>query len=348
MVSWSVNMASCGVHRIDDMNHGLAPAQVIGPGDSDRDSVGVIQDFLTGHGMRGLPNVLSPAYGTFGPMTAQAVHSFCADQGLPAQDTVDALALQKMVKAPASDPRASRGYLALVLDFPYNGMNKVLSLVAQMEGAGRFAALNLNTDRAGLSFGLIQWAQKPGRLSEILTAFRDATEQDFVRIFGDGDPQVSNGLIAHTQEPFGGIDVATGQTTDPAFNLIAEPWLTRFKSAALFNHFQSAQVRVALSAFDAFYSKLQSFAPGITSERGVAFMIDLANQHGAGGAEAIYKAAHQPGATEHQSLAAMVDESVRRIQDPFKEATRERREKFLTTTFLSDNAFTLGSRVPVG
>jgi hypothetical protein len=332
-------MASCGVQRIDDMHGGLASAQAVGPADPDRDSVGVIQDFLTGQGMPGLPNILSSAYGTYGPATIQAVRRFRSEQGLPPQDAVDAEALQRMATAPAPDPRARRGYMALVLDFPYDGMNKVLSLVAQMEGAGRFAALNLNTDRAGLSFGLIQWAQKPGRLTDILVAFRNTSAQDFARLFGGGDPQVANGLIAHTQKPFGGIDDNTGQTTNPAFDLIEEPWVTRFRNAAVFLPFQSTQVSLALSAFNSFYSKLRSFASGIASERGVAFMIDLANQHGPGGAEAIYKAVQQPGLPERQLLAAMVEESVRRIQDSAKQGTRERRENFLSTSFLSDNAF---------
>lgn len=332
-------MASCGIQRIDDMNSGLASAAPIGPGDPDRDSVGVIQDFLAGHGITGMPNVLSIAYGTFGPVTTQAVRQFRSGQSLPPQDSVDTDALQRMVSAPATDPRGSRGYMALVLNFPYGGMNKVLSLVAQMEGAGRFSALNLNTDKAGLSFGLIQWAQKPGRLTDILIGFRSTSAADFARILGDGDANLADSLIAHTQKPNGGIDVATGQTTDPAFNLIQEPWVTRFKSAALFLPFQSTQVSVALSAFNSFYSQLRSFAPDITSERGVAFMIDLANQYGPGGAQSIYKAVHQPGLTESQLLAAITDESVSRIQDPFKQSARARRESFLNTGFLSDQAF---------
>jgi len=332
-------MASCGIKRIDDMRTGLASAQAIGPGDPDRESVGVIQDFLTGHGLRDLPDLLSPIYGTFGPMTAEAVRQFRSEHALAAQDTVDTEALQQMVAAAATNPISSRGYMALVLNFPYDGMHKVLSIVAQLEGAGRFAALNLNTDRAGLSFGLIQWAQKPGRLTEILAAFRNTSTADFSRIFGDGDAEVANGLIAHTQKPYGGIDAASGQTADPAFDLIEQPWVTRFRNGALFLPFQFTQVSVALSAFNSFYSRLRSFAPNITSERGVAFMIDLANQYGPNGAQAIYKAVERPGLTEPQLLAAIVDESVRRIQDPYKPAARERRECFLNTSFLSDNAF---------
>jgi hypothetical protein len=332
-------MASCGIKRIDDMNAGLLSTAPIGFGDTDRDSVGVVQDFLAGQGHRGLPGILSPLYGTFGPLTKQAVLDFRSQQNLPLLDVVDTPALQRMVQAPAPNPQLSRGYLALVLDLSYDGMKKVLSVVAQMEGAGRFAAQNLNTDGAGLSFGLIQWAQRPGRLSDILIGYRDASASDFARIFGDGDSQLANALIAHTQEPSGGVDADSGESTDPAFDLINEPWTTRFKNAALFMSFQSVQVRVALSAFNSFFSTLQNFAGQITSERGVAFMIDLANQHGPSGAKGIFRAVQQPGMSEHQLLAAMVDESVRRIQDRFKEATRARRESFLTTSFLSDNTF---------
>jgi hypothetical protein len=32
-------------------------------------------------------------------------------------------------------------------------------------------------------------------------------------------------VIAHTQQPTGGIDPTTGQTTDSAFDLITDPWV---------------------------------------------------------------------------------------------------------------------------
>jgi hypothetical protein len=267
------------------------------------------------------------------------VQNFRTQQGLSGPNQVDAQTLQQMVQAPASAPVASRAYITLVLNFPSSGLAKILSVVAQMEGAGKFSALNLNNDRAGLSFGLIQWAQKPGRLAEILSAFFAADSQEFTQILGAGDSKVANGLIAHTQQAHGGIDPASGHTTDPAFDLVQEPWVSRFRQAALSMTLQPVQVGTALTDFGNSLVRLKQFAPELDSERSVAFMIDLANQFGDGGARSIFQAVREDGMSQTDLLSAMAQESVDRIQDPFKAGTQARRQHFLTTNFLSDAAF---------
>jgi hypothetical protein len=332
-------MALCGISRIDDLNAGAAAANPIGPGDTDSESVGVIQNLLTAQGQNGLPNLLSPDFGSFGPLTSAAVQSFRAQQSLPAGNQVDAQTLQGLVQSPATAPIASRGYLTLVLGFAYGGLAKILSVVAQMEGAGKFSAMNLNGDKAGLSFGLIQWAQKPGRLSEILNALFAASAADFIRILGEGDANAASGLIAHTQQPGGGIDPATGQTTDPAFDLVNDPWVSRFRGAALWVPFQQVQVQTALNDFRGSLAQIEQYAPELNSERAVGFMLDLANQFGNGGAHSIYQAVWQDGMTIPAALQAMANESVQRIQDAWKTGTQARRQHFLTTDFLSDEAF---------
>ena len=331
-------MALCGISRIDDLNAGVATASPIGPGDPDRQSVGLIQDLLSGQGQKNLPNLLSPNYGSFGPLTSAAVQSFRAQQSLPAGSQVDIQTLQGLVQAPAVAPIASQGYLTLALNFTYSGLAKVLSVVAQMEGAGKFSALNLNSDNAGLSFGLIQWAQKPGRLAEILNAFSAASAADFIRILGGGDPNVASGLIAHTQQPSGGVD-STGETTDPAFDLVNDPWVGRFRAAALWVPFQQVQVQTALNDFRNSLIQIQNYAPQLNSERAVGFMLDLANQFGNGGAHSIYQAVWQAGMAIGDALQAMANQSVQRIQDPWKPGTQARRQNFLATGFLSDDAF---------
>jgi len=332
-------MALCGIPRIDDLNSAAASAVPIGAGDPDRDSVGLIQQMLAGVGQAGLPNLLSPDYGVFGARTTAAVQSFRTTQGLPTGDTVDAQCLQTLVQANATTAVASRGYLTLVLNFSYTGLAKVLSVVAQMEGAGKFSALNLNTDKAGLSFGLIQWAQKPGRLTEILKAFSSAGPDDFARIFGDGDAALAAQLIAHTQKVRGGVDPATGLTTDPAFDLVNEPWVSRFRQAALFKPFQQVQVQTALEDFLDSWKIVQAYAPELNTERAVGFMLDVANQFGNGGLHSIYDAVAHDGMSTSDLLQAIADESVAKIQDPWKSGTQARRQHFLSTTFLSDGPF---------
>jgi hypothetical protein len=87
-------------------------------------------------------------------------------------------------------------------------------------------------------------------------------------------------VIAHTQQPTGGIDPTTGQTTDSAFDLITDPWVSRFRLAALWKPFQQVQVQTALSDFRGSLALIEQYAPQLNSERAVGFMLDLANRFG--------------------------------------------------------------------
>lgn len=327
-----------GIARIDHLLEGRA-VPPLAEGDSDRAAVGALQDLLTGHGFIGLPGILSPHYGSFSSRTAIALRDFQQRHSIPATGRADPPTLQKLVIAPAGDPRATQAYLTLVLRFSFTGMMRVLSLVAQMEGLGKFGALNLNTDRAGLSFGMIQWAQRPGRLTEILSAFLQADRERFAGLFGDGDPDLAAALIAHTRRPSGGVDPRTGQTMDPAFDLVSEPWITRFRRAALEPAFQRAQVETALDAFRRSLARIRTFAPGLKSERAVAFMLDVANQFGDTGAQRLFSTASRPDADEEALLEAIADATVDHFEDRFKAGVRARRDMFLHTAILSNAEF---------
>ncbi|MBI1745276.1 MAG: peptidoglycan-binding protein [Acidobacteria bacterium] len=339
-------MAQIGIARIDQLFEGQN-ANPISAGEPDADAVGVIQDFLIGHGHNELPHLLDSARGVFGPKTTNAVNAFQQSQTLPITGAVDGGTLQAMVAAPAIQPLASQGYLTLVLDFLFTGLTRVLSLTTQFEGGGQFAAFNLNTDGAGLSFGLIQWAQKPGRLHELLSAFQQQELVKSVQILGDGDGALVAGLLVHTSKPQGGVD-PKGHTTNPQFNLTAEPWVSRFHAAAQDVALQRVQVKTALAAFQASLQRLQAFAPQIKSERGVAFMLDLANQHGDGGGQSIFQKVQQPGMTESALLAAMTNESVARVRAQFANkpngaaiiaSTKNRRDAFSSHPLLADTPF---------
>jgi peptidoglycan hydrolase-like protein with peptidoglycan-binding domain len=331
-----------GIERIDALFK-AAGAAAITATDPDRTAIGAVQDLLTGLGFAGLPNLFSSGYGIFGQKTDEAIRTFQGRNALPASGSVDAATLQKMIASPAPDPRAVQVYLTLVLGFPFTGMHRVLSLVAQMEGVGKFAALNRNTDRAGLSFGLIQWAQKPGRLCEVLAAMSSADRDRFVETFGEGDASVADALVAYCRKPYGGVDPKTGEPTNPAFHLAAEPWLGRFRQAALIATFQQAQVHAALTAFQRSYANVRRFAPALLSERGAAFMLDVANQFGDAGAEQLYRSSSHPGMAEMDLLAAIAEATVARVEDRFKMSVRTRRDQFLETHLLSDQPFAPGA-----
>jgi len=332
-------MAESGVSQIDDLLGGRTFAP-LGSANCDPQAAGLIQDLLIGHGFTNLPGVLGRAHGTFGPQTTDAAREFQSRHQLPPTGTIDLATLRSLIDVHAPRPIACRGYLALVLDVAFTGMVRVMGLTTQFEGAGLFTAFNGNTDKAGLSFGLIQWAQKPGRLHELLAAFQAAQPAVFVEILGGGDAATAAQLLAHTAKPRGGTDNG-GATTDPSFDLIRDPWKSRFMEAGRSRPLQRVQVDTALAAFSKSLERLHRFAPQIRSERGVAFMLDVANQHGDGGAESIFSKVQARGASEAELLGAVQQESVARVRAQFGDgpetrATQDRREAFRTTALLSD------------
>jgi peptidoglycan hydrolase-like protein with peptidoglycan-binding domain len=334
-------MAITGISRIDQLLGGQTES--IGPNASDQEAVGVLQDLLMGHDMKGLPGLLGKGRGLFGNNTAGAVREFQKAQKLPETGVVDSATLRKMVDVPSVKPIACLGYLALSLDILFKGMIRVMSLTSQFEGAGLFTAINRNTDRAGLSFGLIQWAQKPGRLNEILRAFQAAQPALFVQIFGGGDAALAQGLINHTAKPRGGTN-EQGKTIDSRYDLTSEPWVSRFIQAGRNRELQRVQVNMALAAFKKSFDRVRSFAPQIRTERGIAFMLDVANQHGDGGAQSIFTKVNKPGLSEAALLAAIQQESVARVRSQFGEgaevqSTQNRRETFRTTSLFMDQPF---------
>lgn len=347
-------MAKCGIKAIDDFFDG--GASPILTGSTDTQAVGLVQDLLSAAGVKGMPNASSPNYGRFGPTTTKAVREFQQSRGLPlnpdaAVASIDAETLRALAAADSVSPVACCGYISLALDIPFTGLLRVMTITMIFEGGGKFTALNLNTDRAGLSYGLIQWAQKPGRLKELLAAFRDDAPEAFVRIFGEGNAALADGLVRHTGKPNGGVR-DDGVTTDAAFDLIREPWVGRFRRAGLDRALQRVQVTTAVEAFEASLKMMKGFAPEIRTERGVAFMLDVANQFGDGGAKQIVNAvrAAQPAAfaDEARLLRAIEDESVRRVTAKFTgkkngaaiiQSTKNRREAFRTTPLLTEAVF---------
>lgn len=317
---------------------GTAGSASIGAGDPDRDAVGAIQDLLIGFGNPQLPDVRLSSYGNFGSMTAAAVQQFRANHGLPDSGLVDSACLIAMAQGKPTDPMASRSYIALGLNLEVSAMTYFMTLTTLFETNGRFKLVNLNTDRSGLSLGVIQWAQKPGRLSELLMASRNADAGWFSNAFGGDD--VAAGLLAHVAKPNGGVD-PSGATTDPNYDLVAEPWVSRWHAVALDPVFHSAQVSLATADFQSAFDQMKGHATLITSRRGVGFLLDVANQHGIGGALSIYDAVVSEGISESDLLKAMRDESVNRMTAQFGagsnevQSTASRRNWFLTTPALA-------------
>lgn len=361
-------MAQSGIERIDKLFAGTPDAVEIVEGDADKEAVRAIQDLLNGH-EDGLPDVRElmpgandPRYGKFDRKTAASLKRFRLRHGLQGKNDaakVDTPTLRKLVNEPARYPRVSRPYVTLALNLAFTGMMRVLSGVALGEGAGKFTAINRGRrDLQGLSYGIIQWAQRQGRLHDIVRAFQVRQPRRFRLIFGPD----ADAMVEHVKKPRGGLN-EQGQTpeADKKFDLV-ERWTQRFINAGRDRELQKIQIEVALAKFREIAADVRRFAPLIRTERGFAFMVDLANQHGSG--ESIFKAVFAEGMSEKTALEEMSKESVtravnnhrlrlkklveggkmteeqsKRNEKEFERGVTDRRKFFRTTPFFSDSDF---------
>lgn len=133
---------------------------------------------------------------------------------------------------------------------------------------GTYDSLNLNTDGAGLSFGILQWAQLPGALGELLAEMYRTDPARFAACFGPAYPQ----LLEVTRR--GSLEPVSGAV------LWAEPWISRFRAAGRDPVFRAVQDRLAArgtymrAAIDAAQTL------GVPTERGLALTFDTAVQQG--------------------------------------------------------------------
>src|SRR5262249_2759021 len=126
----------------------------------------------------------------------------------------------------------------------------------------------------------------------------------------------------------------------------APPWDARFVQAGQNRQLQRVQVDTAVIDFERAFARLHTLVPQGRSERGVAFMLDGANQHGDGGMASIVRQVQQPGQSEADLLAAVEQESVARVRAKFGDgditaSTGARREAFRTSAALLDEPFVL-------
>jgi hypothetical protein len=215
------------------------------------------------------------------------------------------------------------------MNIPFTQTLRFLWLTSLFETGGCFSKLNLNTDGSGISFGILQWSQKAGRLHEVLQACYAREPAEWTAIMG------GTAILDHTAKPGGGVD-AQGDSIDPAFELTKDPWKSKLDALGASPAMQRIQVDLASQAYQNQLAVVQAYTPALRSERALAFLLDLANQFGSGRVEQHYKSAAANGATEAEIMKQLEDAFTAIALPQFQPQVRARREFFRATPLLSD------------
>ena len=170
----------------------------------------------------------------------------------------------------ANDRRLLRSRRSTERRHPMEWVDRVIERVSEHEG--RYDSLNRNTDGAGLSFGILQWAQKTGDLSKLLAAMYGADSELFRQIFG---PKWAE-LLETTRK--GSLDPVDGAV------LWREPWVSRFRAGGRHPVFQAVQRKIARQGPHFQGAMEASRILGVQTERAMALFFDTSVQQGAGAA----------------------------------------------------------------
>lgn len=290
---------------------------------------------MRGHGYRFLPDPRASSWGHYGSETGLAIADYRRKHALdPDKDRAGSGLFRDLIDRPA--PKASIGpaYAPLVLDVAFTPILRFVWLTSLFETGGVFQTLNLNTDQCGTSFGILQWSQKPGQLHKFLEACSTREPTEWAGMMGE------NTILDYTSQPNGGLD-AHGYAVDPAFELTKDPWKSKLQALGASLPMQRVQLDLASETYRAELDREAGYVSKTTSERGFAFLLDLANQFGPGRVERHYKLAAQTGVSEAAILKSMQDAFTAIAGLQFQPQVRARREFFRATTLLSDQPLTV-------
>jgi hypothetical protein len=251
-----------------------------------------------------MPTVIATAYGAWGPRTKRAIADFRTKYlpGTTGNDSVEKELLQALITVPAFKPLCTRVYVTRVLDLAFTNNVKIACYVALGEGNGSLSVLCFNTDKAGLSAGMIQWAQRPERLHGLLKAFADDAALKVLMVAAFGSATRVDELLAHTLKRVAASKVTGGVQpngkplpADASFDLTLGQWPAQFR--ALFAHtaIQKAEVQLAATELAALKADFDSVSTAPRGERLIAYLADVGNQFGTRAKDLFQTAIDAPG-----------------------------------------------------
>jgi hypothetical protein len=196
---------------------------------------------------------------------------------------------------------------------PYTQIRR--SVVAYVAGreSGRAidpGATNLNTDSAGLSYGITQWAQKTGMLGALLNKMYAADPEAFKQIFGMPWKELLSVTNAKEtvdrMKPVGGV------------LLWQEPWVGRFKRAAQHPPFVEAQWKMAEEGPHIRGAEKIARILNTKTPRALVLFLDRTNQQGAGNPLAIARSLAAKYAVQRPAYEQILQEFRTRNSDMFR------------------------------
>lgn len=206
-----------------------------------------------------------------------------------------------------------------------------LILARQVEGDRGFTTVDYNP-YDGLTFGMyLGWNQAVGRLHQLLAAMRAADQALFDEVFADRDSALAGAMLTYSR---GGFPFRE-RASDPRFDFANLEWQQRFQRAGSLPTFQRVQLDLALKDFLVSRRLLETQMPELTTERSLAFMLDVITQHGRSTAVRFYREARAKG-SESAILEEIARLSTQRAGRPRAQIVERRRELFRTTPFLLD------------
>jgi hypothetical protein len=316
----------CGVPAIDGLMADDPSVASLKQGDTGT-PVEYLQDLLRGHGYSVLPDPRVPGYGSFGQLTQRSLSGYCQNHGLDANAGVTSAVLRDVITRRAEAATLSPAYLPLVLHQPFTSITRFIWLSSLFETRGEFCTLNLNTDRCGVSFGILQWAQRPGQLHTILEACATQAPGAFSAIMGEME------VLNYTARLNGGLNPA-GWALDPAFELTKDPWKTKLLQLGADPAIQRVQLSVASSSYQTQLDRIEAWPGPAKSDRLQAFLLDLINQFGPGRVASEFE--KLAGSSEAIIMQKLEDTFTALARPEFQAQVRARREFFRTTPLLSD------------